>query len=583
MLVPQRGDTRPVTPQPSSSLSRFAPLFALAILAPAQPAAAWTDYGDVWQTSPTYQINPAGSADIAGDSEIEAVEAAFTRWTKVACTTLRAQRVAWVSSSGALNSYDANNRVSWVEEDWSLPENVLAMTFNYYTDEGIVGSDMLLNGEGHSWTTDSAEADAEKGPYDVETVVLHEAGHFYGLDHTADEEAVMFANYKDVARSLGSGDIEGICALYPTTTALYPVGAACAGDAACDSGLCRWFGDERYCTADCGVDLSACPTDFICTGAPEAYLCQKYPQLPDLCTPCDSSAQCDNSACVEYGGANVCLTACTEGCKRGYNCNSDTGYCEPNSGSCKPNFQGQQNQACYANGACVDADYYCIHTAGFTTAYCLQKCDKDADCPSGHACASQSSDGGNLNYCVRTAKRGELCFPEVCGQGDVCGTATDEPALLRCRQLCDSASDCASNHICYDDPDSDQDFCLPKQPTASLGDSCAGPADCDTKICAVFGDTARCTQACNSASDCGAGYVCKSRLCGKEAWYGSSSGGDSSFCSCDRSSACEDGCGCDPDCASSSGCGAVGLRGRGMPTLGLWIFGLFLAIRRRRR
>jgi len=53
------------------------------------------------------------------------------------------------------------------------------------------------------------------GAYDVQTVLLHELGHVAGLDHTADETAVMYGRYRGARCALAADDEAGIRALYP--------------------------------------------------------------------------------------------------------------------------------------------------------------------------------------------------------------------------------------------------------------------------------------------------------------------------------------------------------------------------------
>jgi hypothetical protein len=56
--------------------------------------------------------------------------------------------------------------------------------------------------------------------YDYLSIMTHEAGHFLGLAHSADEDATMFARYlpgRTKMRDLMRDDVEGICAVYPPT------------------------------------------------------------------------------------------------------------------------------------------------------------------------------------------------------------------------------------------------------------------------------------------------------------------------------------------------------------------------------
>lgn len=56
------------------------------------------------------------------------------------------------------------------------------------------------------------------GVRDLHTVFLHEAGHVLGLGHSADPDAIMFAEIESTQRPqrvVTTDDVAGVCALYP--------------------------------------------------------------------------------------------------------------------------------------------------------------------------------------------------------------------------------------------------------------------------------------------------------------------------------------------------------------------------------
>jgi hypothetical protein len=59
--------------------------------------------------------------------------------------------------------------------------------------------------------------------YDLQSIITHEAGHFMGLAHSFDPNATMWAHYSagtESFRDLSDDDIDGICTVYPPTTAV---------------------------------------------------------------------------------------------------------------------------------------------------------------------------------------------------------------------------------------------------------------------------------------------------------------------------------------------------------------------------
>jgi hypothetical protein len=111
----------------------------------------------------------------------------------------------------------------------------LALTFPGYdaATGRLVDADILINDAHHTFTTAAAPG---PGEIRLQTVLLHEIGHFYGLWHSTDQSAVMAASYDVSLDALTQDDIDGACFLYtdvpeiPETAPRSPAGG-CAADA----------------------------------------------------------------------------------------------------------------------------------------------------------------------------------------------------------------------------------------------------------------------------------------------------------------------------------------------------------------
>lgn len=109
------------------------------------------------------------------------------------------------------------NVVVFRDRAWTHPEgaNYIALTTVTFSDETgeIYDADMEINSAGFQLTTQDTGAG-----FDLQAVVTHEAGHFFGLAHSPDPESTMYESYEEGMggqRTLATDDIAGICATYP--------------------------------------------------------------------------------------------------------------------------------------------------------------------------------------------------------------------------------------------------------------------------------------------------------------------------------------------------------------------------------
>jgi Matrixin len=86
-----------------------------------------------------------------------------------------------------------------------MDPGVLAISVPYDPARaGTLTGDILLN----------SDFSFDGDPYDLMTVMLHEAGHVFGLDHSTDPASPMFARANNPIADLTAGDIAAIRALY---------------------------------------------------------------------------------------------------------------------------------------------------------------------------------------------------------------------------------------------------------------------------------------------------------------------------------------------------------------------------------
>lgn len=632
------------TPRPSAPVSAVARALALSLLGLHLPvdASAFSTQGHRWPDAETrpvgYMVDPVGSADAGAEETVDAVRSAFRTWSEVSCSALMLEEKTFAPAGGGRRNVIANdgdNRVFWAEteDDWPGDAETLALTYTFYTlgtDRRITDADIVVNGVSWTWTTDPSEAGP--GRVDVETVILHEVGHFFGLDHSQDPAAVMYpSNNKVLQRMPAPDDVEGICALYPNGAPLphapergrgSPVGAPCLDHSACASRLCVSDPayEQSYCSSLCSRGVEGeCPAGFPCTRAGNRAYCLKPEPVDELCDQCNLHEHCASGLCVRVpfrnGGAPFCTKPCdptpgrTDQCPSGYQCEitqqqtTQIAVCVPVVGVCAPRGKGGHLEPCFGNGSCKPGHGCFEYWPGVTFCYAL--CDARA---AGQSCGTERSvctsvpGRTNTAACYEIARAGEPCLPEQCDGRSIC--AFDEAQGMDsalCYAVCPSglSQACPANHECFE-AGLAAPVCVPMEGFLGQGETCRSDAECESRICRVIGDLRLCTSNCTATEvdACGPGLVCvpptgsTQGLC----WPRNLAADEGSardrvptalpgYCACDVTSACDDDCSCDVECGN--GCSDVGRAERSsLPTTSLAIvaalFIVLVGMRRRR-
>lgn len=224
-----------------------------------------------------YSIDATGLASdgLSNAAVFAAVDSAFTRWPLVACPVCKATAQAgpctkdqscserpldvhfvslgWhppasiglscaPTDSGPCDYEPDGNQVLFIHEAkaWPFGSLVIAMTVVSALPKtgDIADADIALNDAGFAFCLDACVA----GQVHLGAVILHEAGHFLGLDHSEQPDAVMFAKPPAQITAMGeltADDKAGICAIYPVdVTATCPPAAQDAAGGRAGTGSC---------------------------------------------------------------------------------------------------------------------------------------------------------------------------------------------------------------------------------------------------------------------------------------------------------------------------------------------------------
>jgi MYXO-CTERM domain-containing protein len=183
-----------------------------------------------WPTSCVmFAMNKLGTQDLDPGDTRAVIQKAFRAWTDVPCgkdgkdgaasMTFQERGPVDCKKSEYNKSGQNVNVILFQDDNWNYRgiDGTLAKTSVTYNDETgeIYDSDIEVNAANNTLTITD---DPKKIEYDLQAILTHEAGHFIGIAHSPDGNAVMYASYSPGSisqRDLTPDDVEAVCTIYP--------------------------------------------------------------------------------------------------------------------------------------------------------------------------------------------------------------------------------------------------------------------------------------------------------------------------------------------------------------------------------
>lgn len=454
-----------------------------------------------------------------------AMEGAWASWNQVTCA-LPKTKFAGRSSEPPIpkpnDLFDAYSVMPlWVgsrnDPDWLNvigDATVSAITVPLAYGGVLQQCDVFVNGADRTYSTATP---LPSGTYDLQSVLLHEAGHCLGLDHFGTIEAAMSPIVQPdvVKRTLTQSDIDGLCQRNPSVGGQgSPCDAgACAGGTKCATQLVDGK-SLQFCAGGCtvGSGQQACPLPFTCQTSPlvggafDGACLRTDGAVTQVGKPCAQSSECGsaNGMCQPQvvgptGQPNWSGGYCFQTCQPGQPACPFGSQCTEVSGG-----QRVCLKSCRVGLADCRPEYACAVTA--TGGVCIPSCRADADCGDTSRYFCRTCDGLCVDKQNTTGQLGDACTTfEQCGAGQVCSRVGASPSpicTLGCGRGCAA---CPNGAACH-----------PVGPEGSLLclKSCTGPFTCGVGLrCASLATGRGCVPGCQGDGECPVGTRCRQGEC----------------------------------------------------------------------
>ena len=170
----------------------------------------WNDY------PVTYYVRDPLGVNLDEEAVLAEIQASFQRWDyehQTFCSPLKFKYGGRITVDPPA-VMDHKNVIFFEAENWKYGAEALAITTCWFVQgqSAFVDCDIAINAVNYDWSIDG-----ENGGLRIRPTLTHEIGHFWGLDHSPNNMATMYAYYNDnhaIAEDLDEDDVRAAAATF---------------------------------------------------------------------------------------------------------------------------------------------------------------------------------------------------------------------------------------------------------------------------------------------------------------------------------------------------------------------------------
>lgn len=167
-----------------------------------------------------FHLNDAGSTILPLETITDIVKKSIQAWHQPAVSSLNPHYSGYTDETRVgyyPQTHPNANVIIFRDDDWQESRSIMALTTVVHRNSNreIVDADMEINSKGYKFGIANASS---PHVFDLQNTITHELGHAFGLDHSDDSTATMFA-YASAGDTfmqvLSEDDLKAIESIYP--------------------------------------------------------------------------------------------------------------------------------------------------------------------------------------------------------------------------------------------------------------------------------------------------------------------------------------------------------------------------------